>query len=300
MLGVTILGNNSALPAHDRHPTSQVVTMSDQLLLIDCGEGTQLQMSNYRIRRSKINYIFISHLHGDHYFGLMGLLTSMGLLGREHDLHLFAHAPLEEIIRLQLKAANTVLPYKLHFHPLDKDGLVLDENKFTVECFSTVHRVACKGFIFREKKQARKIDKETIHKYEIPTSFYDQLKTGSDYHTKTGDVIKNEWVTYANTPPKSYAFCADTIYDESLAAITKEVTLMYHETTYLKDLAERAKLRFHATTAQAAAIALKAKAQKLIIGHFSSKYENLDVFLIEAKEVFENTELAVEGVTFRL
>jgi ribonuclease Z len=300
MLGVTILGNNSAIPAYDRHPTSQVVTMNDQLILIDCGEGTQMQMSRYRIKRSKINYILISHLHGDHYFGLIGILTSMGLLGRENDLHLFAPPLLEPIIHAQLNAANTVLPYPLHFHALEEDGLIWNDNKFTIECFSTKHRVACKGFIIREKKQPRKIDKAAIHKYEIPTAFYDKLKMGEDYETKTGELIKNEWVTVANKPACSYAFCADTIYDETLVPIVKNVSLLYHESTYLKDMNDRAALRFHATSEQAATIALKSEVDKLIMGHFSSKYEVLDPFLEEAQAIFANTDLAIEGVTFLL
>ncbi|MBC7720837.1 MAG: ribonuclease Z [Pedobacter sp.] len=298
MFGVTILGNNSAIPAYDRHPTAQVLTINDQLILIDCGEGTQMQMAKYRIRRSKINYILISHLHGDHYFGLMGLLTSMGLLGREHDLHLYAPPLLEAIIQSQLNAANTALPYVLHFYPLVNDGLILNDNKFTIECFSTKHRVACKGFIIREKKQPRKINKDTINKYQIPTAFYDKLKLGENYETKEGDIIKNDWVTIANTQPNSYAFCADTIYDEELIPIVKNVSLLYHESTYLKDMNDRAALRFHATSEQAATIAKKAEVGKLIMGHFSSKYENLDTFLEEAKAVFENSELAIEGVTF--
>lgn len=298
MFGVTILGNNSAIPAYDRHPTAQVVTINDQLILIDCGEGTQMQMAKYRIRRSKINYILISHLHGDHYFGLMGLLTSMGLLGREHDLHLFAPPLLEDIIHSQLNAANTALPYVLHFHPLVNDGLILNDNKFTIECFSTKHRVACKGFIIREKKQPRKINKDTINKYQIPTAFYDKLKLGEDYETKEGNIIKNDWVTIANSPANSYGFCADTIYDEELIPIVKNVSLLYHESTYLKDMNDRAALRFHATSEQAATIAKKAEVGKLIMGHFSSKYENLDSFLEEAKAVFDNSELAIEGVTF--
>lgn len=300
MLGVTILGNNSAIPAYDRHPTSQVVTMNDQLILIDCGEGTQMQMAKYRIKRSKINYILISHLHGDHYFGLMGILTSMGLLGRENDLHLFATPLLEPIIHAQLNAANTVLPYPLHFHALEEDGLIWNDNKFTIECFSTKHRVACKGFIIREKKQPRKIDKATIHKYEIPTAFYDKLKMGEDYETKAGDIIKNEWVTVANKPACSYAFCADTIYDETLVPFVKNVSLLYHESTYLKDMNDRAALRFHATSEQAATIASKAEVDRLILGHFSSKYEVLDQFLEEASAIFTNTDLAIEGVTFLL
>ncbi|MGB4774106.1 MAG: MBL fold metallo-hydrolase, partial [Daejeonella sp.] len=157
MLGVTILGNNSALPAFDRHPTAQVVTLNEHLFLVDCGEGTQMQMAKYRIRRSRINHIFISHLHGDHYFGLIGLITSMGLLGREHDLHLYAPAPLKEIIAMQLKVADTVLPFQLHFHPLNDEGIIVKEDKFKVSCFKVSHRIPCWGFRFEEVKPLRKV-----------------------------------------------------------------------------------------------------------------------------------------------
>ena len=300
MFGVTILGNNSAIPAYDRHPTSQVVTLNDQLFLLDCGEGTQMQISRYKIRRSKIHHIFISHLHGDHYFGLIGLLTSMGLLGREAELHIYAPAALKDIIDLQLKVAVTTLPFPLIFHPLEKEGVIIDQPKFRVDCFDTCHRIPCWGFIIREKRKPRKIYKEKVLEYEIPAAFYDRLKDGDDYETKQGDVIKNELVTFANKPSRSYAFCADTIYDIRIAEKTKDVTVLYHETTYLKDLAERAAARFHSTSIQAADIALKACVERLLIGHFSSKYESLDAFLSEAQEVFPNTDLAIEGVTYRI
>ncbi|OIQ92893.1 ribonuclease Z [mine drainage metagenome] len=300
MFGVTILGNNSALPAYDRHPTAQIVTLHEELFLIDCGEGTQMQMAKYKIRRSKINHIFISHLHGDHYFGLIGLITSMGLLGRENDLHIYAPSALKEIIDLQFKVADTKLPFALHFHPLEKEGSIVEGKRFTVECFSTQHRIECWGFIIREKKHVRKIDKEKAVQFNIPAVYYSHLKNGADYETKDGEIIKNEWVTLPNAQPRSYAFCADTIYDERLVEIIKNSTVVYHETTFLKDMHDRATARFHSTTHQAANIAIKANAQKLLIGHFSSKYENLDQFLLEAKEVFPNTDLAIEGVTFRV
>lgn len=300
MFGVTILGNNSAVPAYDRHPTAQIVTLHEELFLIDCGEGTQMQMTKYKIRRSKINHIFISHLHGDHYFGLIGLITSMGLLGRENDLHIYAPSTLKEIIDLQFKVADTKLPFALHFHPLEKEGLIVEGKRFTVECFSTQHRIECWGFIIREKKHVRKIDKEKALQFNIPAVYYSHLKNGADYETKDGEIIKNEWVTLPNAKPRSYAFCADTIYDEQLAAIIQNATLVYHETTFLKDMNDRATARFHSTTHQAANIAIKANAQKLLIGHFSSKYENLDQFLSEAQEIFPNTDLAIEGVTFRI
>ena len=300
MFGVTILGNNSALPAYDRHPTSQVVTLDQFQFLIDCGEGTQMQLSRYKIRRSRINHIFISHLHGDHYFGLPGLITSMGLLNREHDLHLHAPAPLQGILEQILQAADTHLPYTLHFHPLQNEGVIVDDPKFQVECFKVFHRIECWGFVFREKRTPRKINKNAISGYNIPASYFERLKMGEDFVTESGAIIPNEKITVANHPPRSYAFCADTVYSEVLAEKSKDVTLLYHETTYLKDLEERAFNRFHSTTVQAANIATKANAERLLIGHFSSKYEQLEAFLEEAMEVFPRTELAIEGVTYRL
>lgn len=298
MFGVTILGNNSALPAYDRHPTSQAITLNEQLFLIDCGEGTQMQLAKYKVKRGRINHIFISHLHGDHYFGLIGLLTSMGLLGREQDLHLYGPPQLIDIIQLQLNVAATTLPYDLHFYPLDTEGLILDHPKYSVECFKTQHRIPCFGFIIREKKKLRKINKEAALSYEIPSVYYERLKNGDDYETRDGKIIKNEWVTFPNAPGRSYAFCADTIYDPQIAEKTKGVTVLYHEATYLKDLEERAAARYHSTTLQAAAIAQQAEVQKLLIGHFSSKYELLDDFLTEAQSVFPNTQLAIEGTTY--
>jgi ribonuclease Z len=300
MFGVTILGNNSALPAYDRHPTAQVVTLNEQLFLIDCGEGTQMQLSKYRIRRSRINHIFISHLHGDHYFGLPGLLTSFGLMSREHDLHIHAPEPLKQILELLFSTADTKFPFIIHFHPLKKEGPIIDEDKFIVECFRVYHRIECWGFIIREKKKPRKIDIDKIVHYNIPTVHYEKLKQGEDYITERGEVIKNEVVTIPASPPKSYAFCGDTIYNENIVNKLRNVTMLYHETTYLKNLEERAASRFHSTTTQAANIALLANAKKLLIGHFSSKYELLEDFLIETMEVFPDTQLAIEGASYIL
>ncbi len=295
MLALTILGNNSAVPAFDRNPTAQVLQTPDESFLIDCGEGTQMQLSKYKIRRSKINHILISHLHGDHYFGLIGLLTSMSLLNRTQELHLHAPAELEQLINLQLNFASTHLSFTLHFHPILKEGLIIDEKKMTVTCFKVQHRIDCWGFLFLQKKNPRKLNAERAKIYEIPSAFYEKLQQGEDYVNKKGTIVPNEEVTTAASKPKSYAYCADTIYDESLAEKVKGVDLLYHETTYLKDLHERAAARFHSTTVQAAAIAKKAGVKKLLIGHFSSKYESLDEFLIETAEVFENTELAIQG-----
>lgn len=298
MLGVTILGNNSALPAFDRHPTAQVVTVDDQLFLMDCGENTQVQLSKYKIRWGRINYIFISHLHGDHYFGLPGFIHSMGLLNRENDLHLYAPAELKEILDLQFRAAGSSLPYTLHFHALEGEGQLIKTDRFKISCFTTMHRVPCWGFKFEQVRAPRKINVGKARIHNIPALFFDRLKAGDDFVNAEGRIIKNELVTDAAPKPKSYAFCADNTFHPELIEKVKGVDLLYHETTYLKDLEERAASRFHATTHQAALIAKMANVKKLLIGHFSSKYDKLDTFEQEAREIFPNTELALEGATY--
>ncbi|MGH2552415.1 MAG: ribonuclease Z [Chitinophagaceae bacterium] len=300
MFAVTILGNNSAVPAFDRHPTSQVVTFDGNNYLVDCGEGTQIQMINYKIRRSKISHIFISHLHGDHYFGLIGLINSFGLLNHQQELHVFGPSPLKDIIELQLKVSDSKLPFALHVHTITEATTLLQTDKIEISCFRTNHRIECYGFVFAEKKSQRKINPEKSKEFEIPFSFYERLKNGEDYTRKDGAVIKNEWVTDAGEPGRCYAFCADTRYDESLIPHFKGADLIYHETTYLDNLRERAEARFHSTTKQAALIAKKAGVKKLLIGHFSSKYSTLDEFEKEAKEVFDNAELAIEGVCYEI
>lgn len=305
MLAVTILGNNSALPAFDRHPTAQIITMEDQIFLVDCGEGTQMQMAKYKIRRSKINHIFISHLHGDHYFGLIGLLTSMGLLGRTQELHLHAPSALEQIIGLQLRVADIHLPYPLKFHSLcqaqpDLPTVLLRETRFEVSCFPVIHRIECWGFIFREVRPFRRVNPEKARQHDVPASFFDQLKWGESYQKKDGTVVENQWVTEPASKARSYAYAADTMFDERVAAYVRGVDLLYHESTYLKDLETQAGRRFHSTTVQAATIALQAGVQRLLIGHFSSKYEKLQAFEQEAREVFPNTDLALEGVTYKI
>jgi ribonuclease Z len=298
MLAVTILGNNSAIPAFNRHPTAQVVQNAEESFLIDCGEGTQMQMSQYKIRSSKINHIFISHLHGDHYFGLIGLLTSMGLIGRKHELHLYAPEILKKIIELQLEVASAHLPFELHFHPLTNDGVILDDKKIIVECFKVKHRIECRGFLFRGKKNLRKIEVDQVKKYNVPSSFFDRLHMGEDFITEDNTVIKNELLTAAATPPKTFAYCTDTLYDEELIEKIKNVDLLYHEATYLHALQQKAASRFHCTTIEAATIAKKASVKKLLLGHFSSMYESLEDFKTEACTIFQNTELALEGCSY--
>ena len=298
MLAVTILGNNSAIPAFDRHPTAQVITLDDHLFLIDCGEGTQTQMNKYKIRRSRINHIFISHLHGDHYFGLIGLITSMGLLGRHQDLNLYGPAPLIEIFNMQLSVADTQLPYKIIFHPLQEEGVLVNDNRFQISCFRVFHRIECWGFIFRQIRPPRRVNPDKARIAGIPAAFFDRLKWGENYETQQGEIIENLSVTESAPRPKSYAYSADTLYNPEIAAKVSGVDMLYHETTYLKDLEDRAVKRFHCTTVQAAAIAKAAGVKQLLIGHFSSKYDRLDDFEKETREVFSNSFLALEGVSY--
>lgn len=300
MFAVTILGNNSAVPAFDRHPTSQVVTLDGTNYLVDCGEGTQIQLIRYKIRRSRISHIFISHLHGDHYFGLIGLINSLSLLGHQQVLHVFGPAPLREIIEMQLKVADTQLCFPLHIHHITEAATLLDNDKLTVKCFPTNHRVECYGFSFTQKKLPRKLLPEKAKEHEIPAVFYERLCKGEDYTKKDGELVKNEWVTEAAEPGKRYAFCADTKYDEAILPHIQGFDTIYHETTYLDNLRDRAELRFHSTTKQAATIAIKAGVKKLLIGHFSSKYDTLEEFEAEAKEVFPAAELALEGVCYEV
>ncbi len=300
MLVLTILGNNSAIPAFGRHPTAQILQTDNDSFLIDCGEGTQTQLTKYKIRRSKITAIFISHLHGDHYFGLIGLITSMSLLGRTQPLNIYGPTALEQIINLQLSVANTTLSFPLYFYSLTEEKVIFDNNKITIECFRVQHRIECWGFLFNEKKKPRKVDADRARSYEIPEAYFGKLQQGEDYVTKRGTIIPNVEVTVAATKAKRYAYCADTIFDKDLVPKIKEVDVLYHEATYLKDLEERAASRYHSTTHQAATIAKLGDVKKLIIGHFSSKYETVDDFLKEAKEVFENTELGLEGICYRI
>ena len=298
MLAVTILGNNSAVPAYNRHPTSQVIQTQDHKFLVDCGEGTQMQMMAYKIKPGKINNIFISHLHGDHYFGLVGLLTTMGLNNRKHELNIYSPEFLEDIIKLQFKIADAHVQFPIRFHTLNKEEIIFEDKKVAIECFRVNHRIECWGFLFREKKNYRKLDQQKITKYNIPTSCYEDLQEGKDYVAATNEVIKNELLTIPGAHANSYAYCADTGYFEPIIEKISGVDLLYHESTYLHALEQKALSRFHSTSKQAATIAKKANAKKLLLGHFSSMYDNIDNFRIEACEIFENTECALEGVCY--
>ncbi len=298
MIAVTILGNNSASPAHGRHPTSQVVHTGDHTFLVDCGEGTLFQMSRYKIKMSRINHIFISHLHGDHYFGLIGLINTYSLNHRENDLHIYSPRLLREIIEIQMKAAGAFLTYNIHYHILEEGEILFQDDKVSVSSFKVHHQIPCFGFLFRELKNKRKLNFPEVEKYDIPREYYDRLHQGEDFISLDGKVIPNSILTFPRRRGKSYAYCADTMYMEGICAHIRNVDLVYHESTYLQEQSERAEKRFHSTTLQAATIAKLANAKKLLLGHYSSMYDDVEIFGEEARTVFKNTEVSHEGVSY--
>jgi ribonuclease Z len=297
---VTILGNNSALPAFGRHPTAQAVSVYGDVLLFDCGEGTQIQMQRFGLKWRKMQHIFISHLHGDHYFGLPGLINSMSLLGRTLPLHLYAPRQLEPIIGQILQVADTELCYPFFFHALteNESDLLVDNDSFSVRSFPVEHRIPCHGFLVEGKTKGRKLLPEKCREYEIPAYFYDRLKHGEDYERADCYVIKNEWVTDQGPAPKKYAYCADTLFTTSFLKHIQGADTIYHECTYLDKDADRATARFHSTAKQAAEIAKLAGAKQLLLGHFSSKYRELEPFREEAAEIFPNAVVTTEGITY--
>lgn len=297
---VHILGSSSATPIFDRHPTAQLVKVLSHHFLVDCGEGTQMQLSRYRHKASKISHIFISHLHGDHYLGLIGLLSTMNLQGRKHPLHLFCPPGLSEIITIQLKYSESVLNYKLHLVELQGDLLytLLDNEQYNVECFPLNHRIPCYGFRFTVKQGPRKLIKDNLPE-GITLLQMAALKKGEDLYDEQHQLwLKNSDVTAEPHPEVSYAFCSDTSYMPSLATLLKGTTLLYHESTFDQDFEQRAKDTFHATASQAASIAKAMGVKKLILGHFSARYKELHPLLEEARQVFPQSFLGIEGQTF--
>ena len=296
---ITILGNNSALPAFGRFPTSQIVEINEQIFLMDCGEGTQMRMQQFGIKSARINHIFISHMHGDHYLGLVGFLSSLSLMGREKELFLYAPKELKKIIEIQLPWN---LGFRIQYRILNEEehALLLDEEKFSVTCFPVYHSVPTHGFIFKEKKRKRILLPLEVQRYEVPKYFYKKLTEGEDYTPMDGDIVKNDWVTKEGHPDKTYVFAADTRYAPEICPTIAQANLLYHETTYLEESKHKAIERFHSTAHEAALIAREAKVQQLIIGHFSSKYKDLQPLLEEARQVFPETELALEGRVFEI
>ena len=297
---VHILGSSSATPVFDRHPTAQLVKVLSQQFLVDCGEGTQMQLSRYRHKASKITNIFISHLHGDHYLGLVGLLSTMSLQGRKHPLYLFCPPGLSEIITTQLKYSESVLNYTIHLKELTATSIetIHETSQYTVEAFPLNHRIPCFGFRFTVKEGARKIRKEHLPE-DISLQDIAALKKGYDILNDDGSVlVKNADVTFDPSPAVSYAFCSDTCHMPNLTEWLKGTSLLYHESTFDEQFSERAKATFHSTAKQAAQVAKEMKVKKLILGHFSARYKDLNPLLEEARQVFPYSFLGIEGQTF--
>lgn len=299
---LTILGCNAATPRKNAQTTAQILEIKGQMVLIDCGEGTQIQLRKLGVKFARIQHIFISHLHGDHFYGLIGLISTFRLLGRSADLHIYGPKGIKEVITLQLKLAKSWTDYKLYFHELEAHNstLILDHQKFTVETIPLDHRVYTNGFLFREKIGTRKINKKAIAHYGVDIADMENLKHGKDIFIENGDQIKNDLLTFDPIPPKSYAFCSDTAYLPEIVENIRGVDWLYHEATFLnqhQDLAQKTK---HSTAAEAAKIASTAGAKHLILGHFSSRYSDLNAFVEQAEPYFKNIHLAEDGKSFSL
>jgi len=297
---LTILGCYSATPRVNTNPTSQVLETKGNIFLIDCGEGTQVQLRKNKIKFSRIKHIFISHLHGDHYFGLVGLISTFRLMSRETDLHIYCPKGLKEVITLQMKLADSWTNYQLIFHELDSDSskLIYKDEKVEVHTIPLKHRVYANGFLFREKEGQRKLNMEAVLENNIDVSYYRKLQQGFDVKNKEGKLIENTLVTKPGTKSKSYAFCSDTAYSEAIVPLIKEVDTLYHEATFLEQHKKLTTSTKHSTAKQAAEIANQAQVVKLILGHYSTRYKDLETFRKEAQTVFEQVELAEDGKTF--
>jgi len=299
---LTILGSSSALPTSGRYPSAHVLTAHERLFLIDCGEGTQMQLRKTRIRFAKINHIFISHLHGDHVFGLYGLLSTFSLMGRENPIHLYAPENYQSILISHLNDFDIRLSYEVDFIPLSgKDPMkILDDKYITVTSFPLQHRIPSYGFLFREKISERNIIKECIDRYNIPHVRIPAIKKGEDFITTDGAVIRNEDITLPPSEPLSYAYCSDTKYFKRLASFVKGVNLLYHEATFDKSKEELAAITGHSTTLDAAKTALDAGAGTLLIGHFSARYKEVLPLVEEARTIFPETYPAIDGKSFEV
>ena len=297
---LNILGCYSATPRTFTNPTSQVLEINNHLFLIDCGEGTQVQLRKHKIKFNRIKHIFISHLHGDHFFGLVGLISTMRLLTREADLNIHAPKGLKEVITLQMKLSNSWTNFNLIFHELNSldSELIFEDKKVEVYTIPLDHRVYTNGFLFKEKEGERKLDMNAVLNANIDVAYYRKLKQGFDVENQAGKLIKNETVTLAPEKSKSYAFCSDTAYKQAIVNIIKDVDVLYHESTFLEQHAHLAPKTKHSTAKEAASIAKQANVGTLILGHYSTRYDDLNVFKTEAQEVFENIELADDGKTF--
>ena len=296
---VTILGSNSAVPAHGRHPTAQVLNYNEELFLIDCGEGTQMRMNDLRIKRNKIRHIFISHIHGDHYFGLIGLINSMNLAGRTLPLIIYGPPELEKAVMCQVELIGTQFNFPIHFQytSVSYEHIVSLDN-LDVFTLPLVHKAPCTGFLFKEKTRELNIKPEAIELYQLTVDQIKAVKSGKDIVLENGKTIPNKELVKATLNKRSYAYCTDTAYTEEIIPMISNVDLLYHEATFTQNEEIRAKETFHSTTIEAATMAKKVNTKKLLIGHFSARYGDLELLIEEARSVFPNTELALEQQTF--
>jgi ribonuclease Z len=296
----TILGCGAAAPTGKHSPSAQVLNIHDKLFLVDCGEGTQMQMRKFKVKMQRINEVFITHLHGDHYLGLMGFISSMHLLGRKAKLTVYGPEDLKSIIELQLKASQTFLEYPLEFVALDTKTkqCIYEDKSLRVYSFPMKHRIECCGYLFEEKERKPKITKESIASYGLIPSQIIQLKNGQPVVLENGDTLAPETVCEEPEPPKRYAYCSDTAYSEKVIDAVRGCSTVYHESTFLETEAERAKATFHSTARQAGKVAKEVGAKRLILGHFSSRYATEELFKVEATAEFTNVSLANEGMVF--
>ena len=299
-MNLTILGCYAATPRTFTNPTAQILEIKNRLFLIDCGEGTQVQLRKNKIRFSKINHIFISHLHGDHFFGLIGLISTFTLLNRTNDLYIYGPKGIKEIIKLQLRLANSWTNYGLHFHELEstESTLIYEDDKVTVKTLPLKHRIYTNGFLFEEKIEKRKLNIAAVQNFEIDKCYYQNIKNGKDITLDDGRIIKNSQLTFDPAATKSYAFCSDTVYNEAIIPLIKDVDVLYHESTFLDSEESLAAKTMHSTAKEAARIALLANVKQLILGHYSTRYENIALFKEEAQTIFPSILLADDGKNF--
>ncbi|WOD43047.1 ribonuclease Z [Hwangdonia lutea] len=297
---LTILGCYSATPRALNNTTSQVLEINNHMFLIDCGEGTQVQLRKHRIKFNRIKHIFISHLHGDHFFGLVGLISTFRLLTRETDLHIYGPKGIKEVITLQMKLADSWTNYKLIFHELtsNKSELIFEDDKVEVHTIPLNHRVYTNGFLFKEKEGERKLDIVAVEDANIDTAYFRKLKQGFDVINRDGVLIDNKKVTKPAKKPKSYAFCSDTMFKEDIVPIIENVDVLYHESTFLEKHANLALKTKHATAKEAAKIAKLANVDTLVLGHYSTRYDGLNAFKEEAQTIFDKVELSEDGKVF--
>ena len=297
---VTILGNASAIPTQNSHPTSQLVIHKSNYFLVDCGEGTQIQLIRNKIKYQKIDNIFISHMHGDHFFGLIGLISTYHLLGRDKPLHIYGPGRLKQIIENLLEAAYTKLKYELIFHCLESNSLmkVFENEQLSIFSFPLVHRIPTWGFTFKEKPKQWRIKKSFVEQYKPSIKHILEIKNGKDYIDKNHHIIQNDTITHTPLEPLSYAYCSDTKYDESIIESIKDVTLLYHEATFDSSMQDLANQKFHSTAKDAATMAKKSNAGSLLLGHFSARYKDLNILLKEAMKIFEPTIISEEGMKY--